>query len=83
MAAAPAPHLATAGPPVQGRAPPEGYRRALEAHRAAAPPRQVDPAIAMTVAVEWQIQALRAQRERAFPDDASATDEAPAPIEDA
>ncbi|MFC9431907.1 DciA family protein [Streptomyces sp. NPDC056987] len=58
----------------------EGYHRALAAHRAAAPVRVVDPAIAQ--AAERQAAALHAQRERAFPADFTAPDDAPTPIQD-
>ncbi|WP_308406125.1 hypothetical protein [Streptomyces naphthomycinicus] len=44
--------------PVERRTPPEGYRRAIEAHRQAARPSLADPGIAE--AVERQTAAMRA-----------------------
>ncbi|MEV7683245.1 DUF721 domain-containing protein [Streptomyces sp. NPDC088341] len=61
---------ATAAPrptaPLQRRTPPDGYRRALQAHRQAAPPRLADPGI--TEAVERQTAAMRELGRRAFPE---------------
>lgn len=67
--------------PVERRPPPDGYRRAIEAHRQAAPPSRVDPGIAE--AVERQTAAMRELSRRAFPDPDVAADDAPAPIEQA
>ncbi|MFE0580210.1 DUF721 domain-containing protein [Streptomyces sp. NPDC058874] len=80
-AAAPAPQpAAPAVVPVERRTPPDGYRRAIEAHRQAAPPSRVDPAIAE--AVERQAKAMRELSRRAFPEpDVVPADGAPAPIE--
>ncbi|MFJ4007752.1 DUF721 domain-containing protein [Streptomyces sp. NPDC090023] len=81
-AAAPAP--APAAPdlptvPVERRPSPDGYRRAIEAHRQAAPPCRVDQGIAE--AVERQTRAMRELSRRAFPEPEDAADDAPAPIE--
>ncbi|MEV0982379.1 DciA family protein [Streptomyces sp. NPDC049915] len=65
--------------PVQRRTPPDGYRRAIEAHRQAARPSRVDPAIAE--AVERQTRAMRELSRRAFPEPDVVSDDAPAPIE--
>ncbi|MFE9370615.1 hypothetical protein ACFYM2_12720 [Streptomyces sp. NPDC006711] len=46
--------------------PPDGYRRAIEAHRQAAPPPRTDPDI--TAAVERQTAAMRELSRRAFPE---------------
>ncbi|MFG3042817.1 DUF721 domain-containing protein [Streptomyces sp. NPDC048330] len=67
--------------PVERRPPPDGYRRAIEAHRQAAPPSRVDPGIAE--AVERQTAAMRELSRRAFPEPDVAADDAPAPIEQA
>ncbi|OEJ21786.1 hypothetical protein AR457_40850 [Streptomyces agglomeratus] len=67
--------------PVQRQAPPEGYRLAVEAHRAAARPSRVDPGIAQ--AVERQTAAMRELSRRAFPEPDVVPDDAPAPIEQA
>ncbi|MEU4800477.1 DUF721 domain-containing protein [Streptomyces sp. NPDC023327] len=64
--------------PVQRRTPPDGYRRAIEAHRQAARPSTVDPAIAG--AVERQTTAMRELSRRAFPEPDVVPD-APASIE--
>ncbi|MDV9186854.1 hypothetical protein R6L23_01155 [Streptomyces sp. SR27] len=56
-----------------------GYRRALAAHRAVAPPRQEDPALA--AAVERQEQVRRDLAEQAIPD-VDQEDEAPTSLED-
>ncbi|MFE7046525.1 DciA family protein, partial [Streptomyces atratus] len=76
-----APAPAAPIPPVQRRTPPEGYRRALKAHREATPPRRVDPGIAE--AVERQTAAMRELSRRAFPEPDVVPDDAPAPIEQA
>ncbi|WP_331725545.1 DUF721 domain-containing protein (plasmid) [Streptomyces sp. NBC_01102] len=65
--------------PVQRRTPPEGYRRAIEAHRQAAVPSRVDPGIEK--AVERQNQAMRELSRRAFPEPPVVPDDAPAPID--
>ncbi|MFF7954137.1 DciA family protein [Streptomyces griseorubiginosus] len=67
--------------PVERRMPPEGYRRAIEAHRQAAPASRVDPGIA--AAVERQTRAMRELSRRAFPETDAVADGAPAPIEQA
>ncbi|MCF3179994.1 DUF721 domain-containing protein [Streptomyces polychromogenes] len=67
--------------PVPRRTPPEGYRRAIEAHRQAAVPSRVDSGIAD--AVERQTRAMRELSRRAFPDPPSVSNDAPAPIEQA
>ncbi|WP_439794860.1 hypothetical protein [Streptomyces agglomeratus] len=67
--------------PVERRTPPDGYRRAIEAHRQAAPPSRVDPGIA--AAVERQTKAMRELSRRAFPEPDVVADDAPAPIEQA
>ncbi|MFG2977706.1 DUF721 domain-containing protein [Streptomyces sp. NPDC048331] len=64
--------------PVERRTPPDGYRRAIEAHRQAAPPSRVEPAIAE--AVERQTKAMRELSHRAFPEPGVVLDDAPAPI---
>ncbi|GAA2500456.1 hypothetical protein GCM10010406_41200 [Streptomyces thermolineatus] len=71
--------LALPAAPVQHRTPPDGYRRALEAHRAAAPPSRAGLAIAE--AVERQNQAMRELSRRAFPEADVVPDEALATIE--
>ncbi|MFF8035864.1 DUF721 domain-containing protein [Streptomyces sp. NPDC016626] len=65
--------------PVERRMPPEGYRRAIEAHRQAARPSRVDPAIAE--AVERQTAAMRELSRRAFPESDIAPDDAAALID--
>ncbi|MFF3863642.1 DUF721 domain-containing protein [Streptomyces sp. NPDC002209] len=67
--------------PVERRMPPEGYRRALEAHRRAAPSSQMDPAIAQ--AVERQNAVRRELSQQAFPDPEELADEQPEPIDSA
>ncbi|MFD4543592.1 DUF721 domain-containing protein [Streptomyces bauhiniae] len=57
----------------------DGYRRALEAHRQAAPPSWVDPGIAE--AVERQNRAMRELSRRAFPEPDVVPDDVPGPIE--
>ncbi|MGW2107649.1 DUF721 domain-containing protein [Streptomyces sp. NPDC001948] len=78
-AAAPQPALPAV--PVERLPPPDGYRRAIEAHRQAAPPSRVDPGIAE--AVERQTKAMRELSRRAFPEPDVVPDCAPAPIEQA
>ncbi|MFF9403823.1 DUF721 domain-containing protein [Streptomyces sp. NPDC014744] len=80
-AADPAPQPATPAAPVQRRTPPDGYRRAIEAHRQDARPSRVDPAIAE--AVERQTAAMRELSRRAFPEPDAIPDDAPAPLEQA
>ncbi|MFJ1803995.1 DUF721 domain-containing protein [Streptomyces sp. NPDC088180] len=70
---------AVLGVPVERRMPPDGYRRAIEAHRLAVRPSRVDPAIAQ--AVERQTAAVRELSRQAFPEPDAATDEAQAPVE--
>ncbi|MET9760031.1 hypothetical protein ABZ016_13395 [Streptomyces sp. NPDC006372] len=65
--------------PVQRRTPPDGYRRAIEAHRQAVRPSRVNPAIAE--AVERQTAAMRELSRRAFPEPDVVPDDAPASIE--
>ncbi|MEU6672246.1 hypothetical protein [Streptomyces sp. NPDC046727] len=65
--------------PAPRPAPSDGYRRAIEAHRQAAPPSRADPAIAQ--AVERQTAAMRELSRRAFPEPDVIPDDAPAPIE--
>lgn len=74
-----APRPAAAVAPVERRTPPDGYRRAIEAHRQAAPPSRVDPGIAE--AVERQTAAMRELSRRAFPEPDVAPDDAPTQIE--
>ncbi|MEU6594089.1 hypothetical protein ABZ923_33595 [Streptomyces sp. NPDC046881] len=74
----PAP-LTVPAAPMQRRIPPDGYHRAIEAHRQAARPPRVDPAIAQ--AVERQTAAMRELSRRAFPEPDVAADDAPASIE--
>ncbi|QNT98381.1 hypothetical protein HEP81_08153 (plasmid) [Streptomyces griseofuscus] len=74
----PAPQTVLAAP-VQRRTPPDGYRRAIEAHRQAVRPSRVDPAIAE--AVERQTAAMRELSRRAFPEPDVVPDDAPASIE--
>ncbi|MFK0050440.1 DUF721 domain-containing protein [Streptomyces sp. NPDC090741] len=87
MKTGPATAAAVAGPqpasaaPVERRTPPEGYRRAIEAHRPAAPQSRVDPHIAE--AVERQNRAMRELSRRAFPEPDGIPADAPAPIDQA
>ncbi|MEU9189499.1 DUF721 domain-containing protein [Streptomyces sp. NPDC048484] len=67
--------------PVERCTPPDGYRRALEAHREAAVPSRGDPGIAQ--AVERQNRAMRELSRRAFPEPPAVPDDAPAPIDQA
>ncbi|MFI1015873.1 DUF721 domain-containing protein [Streptomyces sp. NPDC020965] len=64
--------------PVERRTPPDGYRRAIEAHRRAAMPSRVDPGI--TEAVERQNRAMRELSRLAYPEPPAVPDDAPAPI---
>ncbi|GHB33030.1 DciA family protein [Streptomyces chryseus] len=79
--AAPAPQPAVPAAPVERRPPPDGYRRALEAHRQAALRSRVDPHIAE--AVERQNRAMRELSRWAFPETDVVADDAPAPIDQA
>ncbi|MFI6730814.1 hypothetical protein NRF20_06005 [Streptomyces sp. R-74717] len=65
-AADPDPQQAAPAAPVERRTSPDGYRRAIEAHRQAAPPSRIDPDI--TQAVERQTAAMRELSRRAFPE---------------
>ncbi|MEU7151267.1 DUF721 domain-containing protein [Streptomyces sp. NPDC045456] len=67
--------------PVERRPSPDGYRRAIEAHRQAAPPSRVNPAIAK--AMERQTKAMRELSRRAFPEPDVIPGDAPASIEQA
>ncbi|MEU0630628.1 DUF721 domain-containing protein [Streptomyces sp. NPDC005989] len=78
-ATAPAGQSAAPALPVERRTPPDGYRRAIEAHRQAALPSRADPHIA--AAVERQTAAMRELSRRAFPGPDVAPDDAPAPVE--
>ncbi|MEU9983730.1 DUF721 domain-containing protein [Streptomyces sp. NPDC050856] len=80
-AADPAPPSPLPTVPARRSAPSDGYRRAIEAHRQAAPLSRVDPAIAQ--AMERQNTALRELSRRAFPEPDVVPDDAPAPIEQA
>ncbi|MFL4909393.1 hypothetical protein ACJ6WF_40975 [Streptomyces sp. MMS24-I2-30] len=64
---------------MERRTPPDGYRRAIEAHRQAARTSRVDLHIAE--AVERQTAAMRELCSRAFPEPDVVADDAPAPIE--
>lgn len=77
-AADPAPQPVSPAAPVERRMPPEGYHRAMEAHRQAALRSRVDPHIAE--AVERQNRAMRELSRRAFPEP-EAVEDAPAPID--
>ncbi len=68
----------TSSRPPPGKPASDGYRRAIAAHRQAAPPSRVDPGIAE--AVERQNRAMRELSRRAFPEPPSVPDDAPAPI---
>ncbi|MFB6807637.1 DciA family protein [Streptomyces sp. NPDC056387] len=80
-AATPAPRPTMPTVPEERRTPPEGYRRAIEAHRQAARPSTADPAIAE--AVERQAAAMRELSRRAFPEPDVVLENAPAPIDQA
>lgn len=80
-AATPAPQPTMPTAPVERRTPPEGYRRAVEAHRQVARPSLADSAIAE--AVERQTAAMRELSRRAFPEPDIVAHDAPAPIEQA
>ncbi len=79
--AAPVPASQPTAPaaPVERGTSPDGYRRAIKAHRQAARPSLADPAIAE--AVEWQTAAVRELSRRAFPEPDVVPDDAPAPID--
>ncbi|MER6274541.1 DUF721 domain-containing protein [Streptomyces sp900105755] len=86
--AGPAMASAVAGPqptmpamPSPRPAPPDGYRRVIEAHRQAGPASRVDPAIAQ--AVERQTAALRALSRRVFPEPDTVAYDAPVLVEQA
>jgi hypothetical protein len=79
MAAADPAPLNVPAAPVRRRTPPDGYRRAIEAHRQAVRPSTVDPDIAE--AVERQTAAMRELSRRAFPEPDAIPDDAPASIE--
>jgi hypothetical protein len=79
MAADTGPQPAAPAAPAPRRTPPEGYRRVIEAHRAAAPAPRVDPGTAQ--AVERQTAAMRELSRRAFPEPETAPDGAPTPLE--
>lgn len=81
VSAEPAPQPAAPVAPVERRTPPDGYRRALEAHRQAAPPSRIDQGIA--AAVERQNAAMRELSRIAFPEPPAVPDDAPAPIDQA
>ncbi|MFF4179547.1 hypothetical protein [Streptomyces sp. NPDC001750] len=66
---------------MERRTPPDGYRRAIEAHRQATRLSRTDPAIAE--AVERQTAAMRELSRRAFPEPDTIPDDAPAPIDQA
>ncbi|GAA1542373.1 hypothetical protein GCM10009730_59290 [Streptomyces albidochromogenes] len=80
-AADPVPQQAVPVVPVQRPAPPEGYRLAVEAHRAAARPSRVDRGI--TQVVQRQTAAMRKLSRGAFPEPDVVPADAPAPIEQA
>ncbi|CAL9676273.1 DciA family protein [Streptomyces sp. enrichment culture] len=80
-AADPAPQPSAPAALVERLMPPEGYRRAIEAHRQVARPSLADPAIAE--AVERQTAAMRALSRRAFPESDVVADDAPAPMDQA
>ncbi|WP_443333343.1 hypothetical protein [Streptomyces sp. CB01580] len=77
-AADPAPQPTVPAVTVERRTPPEGYCRAIEAHRQAARPSLADPGIAE--AVERQTAAMRELSRRAFPEPDVVADDAPALI---
>ncbi|WP_282694102.1 hypothetical protein [Streptomyces sp. CC208A] len=76
-AADPAPRPTAPAAPVERRTPPDGRHRAIEAHRRAARPSRVDPAVAE--AVERQTPAVRELSRRAFPGPDAVPDDAPGP----
>ncbi|MGW2599997.1 DUF721 domain-containing protein [Streptomyces klenkii] len=80
-AADPAPQPTAPSTPVERRPPPQGYRRAIEAHRQASRTSRVDPAIAD--AVERQTAAMRELSRRAFPEPEPDLGGGLAPLEDA
>ncbi|MEV8455480.1 DUF721 domain-containing protein [Streptomyces sp. NPDC052095] len=67
--------------PVGRRTPPDGYHRAIEAHRQAARPSRVDPGIA--AAVERQTAAMRAQARQALPEPPEVPDDVSPPPDQA
>jgi hypothetical protein len=77
--AEPAPQPTKPAVPVERQTPPEGYRRAIEAHRQAAAPSRVDPAI--VEAVDRQSAAIRELSRRASPEPDAIPDYVLAPIE--
>lgn len=79
ITAAAAPNPVVPAAPMERRPSPDGYRRAIEAHRQAAQPSRVDPGIAE--AVERQTAAMRALSRHAFPEPDVFPDDAPASIE--
>jgi type IV secretory pathway VirB10-like protein len=76
----PAPQPPRPAAPAERRTPPDGYRRAIEAHRQAARTSRVDPAVAE--AVQRQTAAMRALSRRAFPEPEDSPGEAPASAQD-
>lgn len=82
VVAEPAPKPTAPAATVERRTPPDGYRRALEAHRETVVPSRVDPGIAQ--AVERQNQAMRELSRRAFPEPPAVPEDASAaPIDQA
>ncbi|MEV8435081.1 DUF721 domain-containing protein [Streptomyces chartreusis] len=77
-AVGPAPQPAVPAVTVERRTPPEGYRRAIEAHRQAVRPYLADPGIAE--AVERQTRAMRELSRHAFPESEASSGDQPAPI---
>ncbi|MFD6465676.1 DciA family protein [Streptomyces goshikiensis] len=75
-AAAPVPQPAPPAAPVERRMPPDGYRRAIEAHRQAALRSRVDPRIAEAAARQNRV--MREISRWAFPDLEEFTNEQPA-----
>ncbi|WP_249401597.1 hypothetical protein [Streptomyces sp. YIM 121038] len=67
--------------PVERRPSPDGYHRAIAAHRQAAAPSRVDPDQAIAEAMERQTAALRGLFRRAFLEPDVVADDVPAPIE--
>jgi hypothetical protein len=68
-----------AAAPAPRRTPPEGYRRAIEAHRAAARSPRVDPGTA--AAIERQTASMRELSRRAFPEPVTMPGDGAAAIE--
>ncbi|GHH55500.1 DciA family protein [Streptomyces candidus] len=75
----PAPQLTAPVVPIERPTPPDGYQRAIEAHRQAVRPPLADPDIAK--AVERQTAAMRELSRRAFPEVDVVAHDAPAPID--